>query len=172
LPEFLAAITRVEPGLIRTDADEVTYDFHIMLRVEIEAELVKGDLAARDVPEIWRQRMKENLGLEVPNDREGCLQDVHWSAGLVGSFCTYTVGNIMAAQLFEAARKQPEVSGALERGDVGPLSAWLRDKVWRHGRRYRRDELLTMATGRALDPAPYLRHLGARYASGEAHRAA
>jgi carboxypeptidase Taq len=172
LPEFLAAVTRVEPGLIRTDADEVTYDFHIMLRVEIEAALVNGDLAARDVPEIWRQRMKENLGLDVPNDVEGCLQDVHWSAGLVGSFCTYTVGNIMAAQLFEAARKQPEVSGALERGDAGPLSAWLRDKVWRHGRRYRRDELLTMATGRALDPAPYLRHLGARYASGEAHRAA
>jgi carboxypeptidase Taq len=172
LPEFLSAIARVVPGFIRTDADEVTYDFHIMMRVEIEAALVKGDLAARDVPEAWRQRMRENLGVEVPSDRDGCLQDAHWSAGLVGSFCTYTVGNFMAAQLFEAARKQPEVSSALEHGDVGPLSAWLRDKVWRHGRRYRRDEILTLATGRALDPAPYLRHLGARYASGEAHRAA
>src|SRR5262245_2511960 len=170
LAEFLAAVTRVEPGLIRTDADEVTYDFHIMMRVEIEAALVKGELAARDVPEVWRQRMRDDLGLEVPSDREGCLQDVHWSTGLVGSFCTYTVGNIMAAQLFETARTQPEVSAALEHGDVGPLSSWLRDKVWRHGRRYRRNELLTLATGRALDPAPYLRHLDARYASGEAHR--
>jgi carboxypeptidase Taq len=172
LTEFLSAVTRVAPGFIRTDADEVTYNFHIMMRVEIEAALVKGELAARDVPDIWRERMRENLGLEVPSDREGCLQDVHWSTGLVGSFCTYTVGNIMAAQLFETACRQPEVSSALERGDVGPLSAWLRDKVWRHGRRYRRNEILTMATGRALDPAPYLHHLDARYASGEAHRAA
>jgi len=172
LAEFLSAITSASPGFIRTDADEVTYDFHIMMRVEIEAALVKGELAARDVPEVWRQRMREDLALEVPSDREGCLQDVHWSAGLVGSFCTYTVGNIMAAQLFDTARRQPEVSAALERGDVGPLSCWLRDKVWRHGRRYRRNEILTMATGRALDPVPYLNHLGARYASGEAHRAA
>jgi carboxypeptidase Taq len=164
LPEFLAAITQVTPGFIRTDADEVTYDFHVMMRVEIEAGLVGGELAARDVPEIWRQRMRDNLGLEVPSDREGCLQDVHWSAGLVGSFCTYTVGNIMAAQLFDAARgKARDAMDALERGDVGPLSAWLRDAVWRHGRRYRRDEILTMATGRGLDTAPYLRHLAERY---------
>jgi carboxypeptidase Taq len=173
LAEFLSAITRVAPGLIRTDADEVTYDLHIMMRVEIEAALVNGDLKARDVPEFWRQRMRENLGLEVPSDREGCLQDAHWSAGLVGSFCTYTVGNIMAAQLFDAARaKAPDAIAALDKGDVGPLSAWLCDAIWRHGRRYRRDELLIMATGRKLDPAPYLRHLTTRYASGEAHRAA
>jgi len=172
MAEFLAAITRVEPGFIRTDADEVTYDFHIMVRVEIEAALVAGTLAARDVPEHWRQHMREELDLEVPNDREGCLQDVHWSAGMVGSFCTYTIGNIMAAQLFETARKQPDIAGALDRGDVGPLSAWLRDAVWRHGRRYRRDEILSRATGRTLDPSPYLRHLTARYASSEAHRAA
>ncbi|HET6620009.1 MAG TPA: carboxypeptidase M32 [Dongiaceae bacterium] len=172
LTEFLAAVTRVEPGLIRTDADEVTYDFHVMVRVEIEAALIGGDLAARDVPEVWRQRMREYLDLEVPNDRDGCLQDVHWSAGLVGSFCTYTVGNIMAAQLFETACRQPGVGEALERADVAPLSDWLRDKVWRHGRRYRRDEILDAATGRALDPAPYLRHLARRYGSGDAHRAA
>ncbi|HSE75093.1 MAG TPA: carboxypeptidase M32, partial [Dongiaceae bacterium] len=172
MAKFLAAITRVEPGLIRTDADEVTYDFHVMVRVEIEAALIAGDLAAREVPEIWRQRMREYLDLDVPDDRDGCLQDVHWSAGLVGSFCTYTVGNIMAAQLFEAACRQPGVGSALERADVAPLSDWLRDKVWRHGRRYRRDEILAAATGRPLDPAPYLRHLARRYGSGDAHRAA
>lgn len=164
--DFIAAIRRVEPGFIRTDADEVTYDFHVMLRVEIEAALIDGSLAARDVPEVWRQRMRNDLGLEVPSDREGCLQDGHWSAGLVGSFCTYTVGNIMAAQLFDTVRKkEPEAISALERGDVAPLSAWLRNAVWRHGRRYGRDEILVGATGRTLDPAPYLAHLEARYAN-------
>ena len=166
MAEFLAAVTRVEPGFIRTDADVVTYDFHVMLRVEIEAALIDGSLAARDVPAAWRARMKELLGLDVPGDREGCLQDAHWSAGLVGSFCTYTVGNIMAAQLFDAARaRSPQMAAALEEGDVGPLSVWLKEAVWRHGRRYRRDEILTRATGRGLDPAPYLRHLTQRYAT-------
>ena len=164
LDGFLAAITRVSPGLIRTDADEVTYDFHVMMRVEIEAALLDGTLAARDLPAVWREQVRANLGLEVPNDREGCLQDAHWAAGLVGSFCTYTVGNIMAAQLFEAAcSASPQVRAALEEGDVGPLSSWLRENVWRHGRRYRRDELLAQATGRTLDVAPYIRHLSQRY---------
>lgn len=164
LADFLAAITRVKPGLIRTDADEVTYDFHVMIRVEIEAALMDGTVTPRDVPEIWRARMREFVGVDVPDDRNGCLQDVHWASGLVGSFCSYTIGNIMAAQLFEAAQStSPKIAAALEDGDVAPLSAWLRDNIWRHGRRYRRDELLAMATGRALDPAPYLRHLAARY---------
>ena len=164
LDGFLAAITRVSPGLIRTDADEVTYDFHVMMRVEIEAALLDGSLAARDLPELWRQQVRANLGLEVPNDRDGCLQDAHWAAGLVGSFCTYTIGNIMAAQLFEVAcGSSTGVRAALEQGDVGPLSSWLRDAVWQHGRRYQRDELLGRATGRTLDLAPYVRHLKRRY---------
>ena len=124
LDEFLAAITRVSPGLIRTDADEVTYDFHIMMRVEIEAALLDGSLATRDLPDVWREQMRANLGLEVSNDREGCLQDAHWAAGLVGSFCTYTIGNIMAAQLFDAAcGSSPQIRAGLEEGDVGPLSS-------------------------------------------------
>jgi carboxypeptidase Taq len=165
IAEFLSAITTVESGFIRVEADEVTYDFHVMLRVEVEAALMDGSLKARDVPEYWRRSVRDGLGLDVKNDREGCLQDMHWASGYVGSFCTYTIGNIMAAQLFETARtKVPDIAPALERGDVGPLSAWLRDQVWRHGRRYERDELLTRATGRKLDPAPYLRHLTARYA--------
>ncbi len=165
LADFLAAITRVSPGLIRTDADEVTYDFHVMMRVEIEAALIDGTLAARDLPEVWRAHMRENLGLDVPNDREGCLQDAHWAGGLVGSFCTYTVGNMMAAQLFDAARSRaPNVTAALNDGDIAPLSGWLRDAVWRHGRRYRRDDLLTMATGCKLGTEAYIRHLTERYA--------
>lgn len=165
LGDFLAAIARVSPGFIRTDADEVTYDFHIMMRVEIEAALLDGTLAVRDIPEVWREHMREHLGLDVPSDREGCLQDAHWAAGLVGSFCTYTIGNIMAAQLFDAARrKSPQVGAALEEGDVGPLSVWLKHAVWQHGRRYRRDALLVMATGRRLELAPYIRHLRERYA--------
>ena len=164
LDEFLAAITRVAPGLIRTDADEVTYDFHVMMRVEIEAALLDGSIAARDLPAVWREHLRANLGLAVPSDREGCLQDAHWSAGLVGSFCTYTVGNIMAAQLFEAAcGTSPGVRAALDGGDVGPLSSWLRENVWRHGRRFGRDELLRRATGGTLDLAPYIRHLNQRY---------
>jgi carboxypeptidase Taq len=164
LETFLAAITRASPGLIRTDADEVTYDFHVMMRVEIEAALLDGSLAPRDLPAAWREHMRANLGLDVRNDREGCLQDAHWSAGLVGSFCTYTVGNIMAAQLFEAAcGASPQVGAALEDGDVGPLSSWLRENVWRHGRRFGRDELLRRATDRPLDLAPYVRHLSRRY---------
>ncbi len=164
LDAFLAAITRVSPGLIRTDADEVTYDFHVMMRVEIEAALLDGSLAARDLPEVWREQVRANLGLEVPNDREGCLQDAHWAAGLVGSFCTYTIGNIMAAQLFETAcGSSPQIRTALEEGDVGPLSSWLRESVWRHGRRFHRNDLLTQATGSTLKLAPYLRHLSQRY---------
>jgi carboxypeptidase Taq len=164
LKEFLAAITRVSPGLIRTDADEVTYDFHVMMRVEIEAALLDGSLAARDLPEMWREQMRANLDLDVPNDSEGCLQDAHWAAGLVGSFCTYTVGNIMAAQLFEAARDASgQITDALEQGEVGPLSSWLRDSVWKHGRRYSRNDLLTRATGSTLRIEPYVRHLNRRY---------
>jgi len=164
LEAFLAAITRASPGLIRTDADEVTYDFHVMMRVEIEAALLDRSLAPRDLPAAWREHVRANLGLDVRSDREGCLQDAHWSAGLVGSFCTYTVGNIMAAQLFEAAcGASSQVGAALEDGDVSPLSSWLRENVWRHGRRFGRDELLRRATGRPLDLAPYVRHLSRRY---------
>ncbi|HJR20204.1 MAG TPA: hypothetical protein VJ822_01185 [Dongiaceae bacterium] len=116
------------------------------------------------INDLLAARARANLGLDVPNDREGCLQDAHWAAGLVGSFCTYTVGNIMTAQLFEpACGASPHVRAALDGGDVGPLSSWLRENVWRHGRRYRRDDLPGRATSRALDLAPYVRHLRQRY---------
>lgn len=161
---FYAAVTRAEPGFIRVEADELTYDLHIMLRVELETALMAGDLAVADLPGAWDVLVRRDLGLVVPDARRGVLQDVHWSSGYIGSFPTYTIGNVMAAQLMEAVREDdPGAVAALERADYAPLADWLRAAVWRHGRRFSRDELLIQATGRGLDPAPYLRHLGAKY---------
>ncbi|MCP8939418.1 carboxypeptidase M32 [Alsobacter sp. SYSU M60028] len=161
---FYEAVTTVEPGLIRTDADELTYDFHIMLRVDIEAALIGGEMEVDDVPEAWRKAMKDGLGLDVPNDRLGCLQDIHWSSGMIGSFCTYTIGNVMAAQLFEAALASDDaIAAGLEKGDYAPLAGWLRENVWRHGRSRSREQILVAATGRGLETGPYLRYLAGKY---------
>jgi carboxypeptidase Taq len=161
---FHRAINVVEPGLIRTEADELTYDFHVMLRVELEAALLKGDIKVADIPGAWREAMRRHLGVTVPNDREGCLQDVHWASGAMGSFCTYTLGNVMAAQLFETAKRDGEgVASGLAKGDTAPLRLWLKENIWRHGKRFSRDELLTRATGRALEAGPYLRYLEGKY---------
>ncbi len=162
--EFHAAVNRARPSLIRVEADELTYDFHIMLRVDLESRLVDGSLAVADLPEAWNTGMKELLGVTVPDDGQGVLQDVHWSSGQIGTFCNYTIGNIMAAQLFETATAQDAgITAGLSAGDYAPLRDWLSDKVCRHGRRYPRDELLRRATGRALDPQPYLRYLTGKY---------
>ncbi|MCW3475659.1 carboxypeptidase M32 [Limobrevibacterium gyesilva] len=164
---FHAAVNAASPGLIRTEADELTYDFHIMLRVELEASLIAGDIAVADIPGAWAAAMREQLGLEVPDDRSGCLQDIHWSSGMIGSFCSYTIGNVMAAQLFAAARGQVAgLDDALARGDYAPLRDWLRAQVWQHGRRFGRDEILRRATGSGLSPEPYLGYLSAKFASG------
>ena len=162
--EFFRAINRSEPSLIRVEADELTYDFHVMLRCELESRLVDGSLEVRDLPAAWNKAMKDYLGLDVPDDARGVLQDVHWSAGQLGTFCNYTIGNIMAAQLFETARAEdPSIQTALDRGDYTPLRDWLTERVCQHGRRYTREELLVRATGRGLDPEPYLRHLTAKF---------
>ncbi|MFI5012467.1 MAG: carboxypeptidase M32 [Hyphomicrobiales bacterium] len=161
---FHKAVNTVSTGLIRTEADELTYDFHIMLRVEFEAALMTGDIKVSDIPGAWNEAMKRHLDVAVPNDREGCLQDIHWSSGAMGSFCTYTLGNVMAAQLFEEANTKGDgVAPALEKGDTAPLRVWLKENVWRHGKRFSRDELLTRATGRALEAGPYLRYLDGKF---------
>lgn len=163
--DFYAGVTRIQPGFIRVEADELTYDFHIMLRVEIERRLIEGSLAVKDLPSVWNQAIKDDLGLDVPDDTRGVLQDVHWSTGYFGSFPTYTVGNVMAAQLMATLRaEQPDIDAALAAGDYARLAGWLREKIWQHGRRYSRDELLVNATGRTLDPAPYLAYLAGKYA--------
>ncbi|PJE27967.1 carboxypeptidase Taq [Pseudooceanicola antarcticus] len=162
--EFYRAVNRSRPSLIRVESDELTYDFHIMLRVELESRMIEGSLSVDDLPEAWNAGMKSYLGVDVPDDAQGVLQDVHWSSGQIGTFCNYTIGNIMAAQLFERAmQEQPAIGTALEGADYAPLRDWLTDKVTRHGRRYGRDELLVNATGRTLDPEPYLRHLTSKF---------
>jgi carboxypeptidase Taq len=160
---FWRGVNRVRPGFIRVEADELTYDFHIMLRVDIEAALIDGSLKVKDLPEAWNAKIKEYLGLDVPDDRRGVLQDVHWSVGQIGTFCNYTIGNVMAGQLFETANKDAGVAAGMARADYAPLREWMTDHVHRHGRRYSRDELLVKATGRTLDPAPYIAHLTAKY---------
>ena len=161
--DFHAAINAAQPGLIRVEADELTYDFHIMLRVEIEAALIDKSLPVSDLPEAWNAKVEEYLGLDVPNDRLGVLQDIHWSSGQVGTFCNYTIGNVMAGQLFDTATTDARIREGLAEADYLPLREWLTEHVHRHGRRYTRNQLLEKATGRTLDPAPYLEHLTRKY---------
>ncbi|KAB0266373.1 carboxypeptidase M32 [Microvirga brassicacearum] len=164
--EFYCAVTRVEPGFIRVEADELTYDFHIMLRVELECALMDGSLTVTDLPAAWNAAIKRDLGLDVPDDSRGVLQDVHWSTGYIGSFPTYTIGNVMAAQMMEALRRdQSSLDAEVAAGDYTGLADSLRTRIWRHGRRFTRDELLRRETGRSLDPAPYLEYLRAKYAT-------
>ena len=161
--EFFRAVNRCKPGFIRVEADELTYDFHVMLRTDIEAALIDGSLAVKDLPEAWNAKIKEYLGLDVPNDAQGALQDVHWSSGQIGTFCNYTIGNVMAGQLFETASKDANIAAGLAQGNYEPLRAYMVENVHQHGRRYGRDELLIKATGRRLDPEPYIAHLTAKY---------
>ncbi len=161
--EFYRGINRVQPGLIRVEADELTYDFHVMLRTDIEAALIDGSLKVKDLPEAWNGKIKEYLGLDVPNDANGVLQDVHWSSGQIGTFCNYTIGNVMAGQLFAAASADATIAAGLASGNYDPLHAYMVENVHQHGRRYSRDELLVRATGRTLDPEPYIAHLTHKY---------
>ena len=137
LEEFWLLVNRVKPSHIRVDADEATYNLHIILRFEIEQKLVSGDLAVADLPTAWNKRFEELFQIPVPDDARGCLQDTHWALGLIGYFPTYTLGTLNAAQLFAAALKQvPGLEGDLQEARYGKLLAWMREKIHRHGRRY------------------------------------
>ena len=161
---LLHLYTRVEPGLIRVDADEVTYPAHVLLRYRIEKALIAGDMAVADLPGAWRDGMREFLGIAPPDDRDGCLQDVHWAAGLFGYFPTYTLGAMIAAQLFDAARRaDADLVPGIARGDFRPLYAWLRDNVHGLGASLSTAALVERATGRPLDVQVFKAHLEARY---------
>jgi carboxypeptidase Taq len=163
--ELYLAINAVEPGLIRVDADEVTYNLHIILRFEIERRLFSGELAVRDLPAAWRAMSKELLGLEPASDREGVLQDVHWSDGAFGYFPSYTLGNMLAAQLwYRALAERPSLEEEFARGEFGGLLRWLRENVHAHGRRDLLPELVRRVTGEALSPKSLVRYLRERYA--------
>tara|TARA_R110002049_G_scaffold199948_2_gene370432 strand:- start:651 stop:2147 length:1497 start_codon:yes stop_codon:yes gene_type:complete len=163
--EFVAAINRVSPGLTRVEADELTYDLHVMLRVKIEMALMDGSLKVADVPEAWNAAMKSDLGLGVPDNGMGCLQDVHWSHGYIGSFPTYTVGNSTAAQIIaHLDQTQPAVRDGVTSGNYAPLQAALGDLVWQHGRSRSRAEILNGIGAEAYDPTAYLAYLRSKFA--------
>jgi len=161
--EIVRASNRVRPSLIRVESDETTYNLHIMIRFDIERALMRGDLAVEDVPAAWNRRVRDDLGIEVPDDARGCLQDIHWSMGSIGYFPTYTLGNLYSAQFWEAALEAvPDLEAGIERGEFGPLLDWLRENIHRHGRRFRAAELCQRITGRPLDHTPLIRHLQSR----------
>lgn len=162
---FVRAVSAVRPGLIRGDADEVTYGLHIILRFELEQELLAGTVAVRDLPEVWGERMKHYLGVDVLDDAHGVLQDIHWSVGLFGYFPTYQLGNVASVQIWERARDElGDLEEDFARGEFARIREWLREHVYRHGSRYPPRELLQRVTGSALDPEPYLRYLNAKFA--------
>lgn len=142
----------------------MTYNLHIMVRVEIEMALLDGRLKVADLPDVWNAKMQEYLGVTPPDDVHGVLQDIHWSGGGFGSFPGYTVGNVMSAQFLESAHQQ--VTGldkSLARGDYAPLRGWLTSQIYRHGRAFSGEELLVRATGRPLETGPYLRYLTEKF---------
>ena len=162
---FVRAVNAVRPGLIRGDADEVTYGLHIILRFELEQELLAGAVSVQDLPEVWNTRMEEYLGVDVPDDARGVLQDMHWSIGLFGYFPTYQLGNVISVQIWERARADlGDLEEQFARGEFAPLREWLREQIYRHGSTYPPRELLQRVTGSDLDPEPYLQYLHAKFA--------
>jgi carboxypeptidase Taq len=161
---FVRAVSAIRPGLIRGDADEATYGLHIILRFELEQELLGGKLAIRDLPQTWNSRMKEYLGVDVPDDAHGVLQDMHWSIGLFGYFPTYQLGNVVSVQIWDVVQRElTDLDEQFARGEFGPLREWLREHVYRHGSVYPPRELLERVAGSQLDPEPYLHYLQTKF---------
>lgn len=164
IDDFYAAINIVEPSFIRVEADEVTYNLHIMLRFELEQQLITGDLSVGDVPAAWNEKFEEFFGLIPPDDAVGCMQDVHWSAGLIGYFPTYALGNMYAAQFFNAAQKElGDLDDQFARGEFAPLKDWLRTNIHERGHQYQADRLLEVVTGEALSHKPLTDHLSNKF---------
>lgn len=165
LGTFHRAINKVQPSLIRTDADEVTYNLHVMLRFDLELALLEGRLAIRDLPEAWRERFQADLGIVPPDDRDGVLQDIHWFSGTVGGgFQGYTLGNVLSAQFYNAAvQAHPEIEDEIAQGEFGALLDWLRENIYQHGRKFTANELVERITGGPLRIEPYIRYLRTKY---------
>jgi carboxypeptidase Taq len=160
LEQFYRAINRVQPSLVRIHADEVTYNLHVILRFELEQEMVSGGVELRELPDAWAERMHSYLGVEVRNDAEGVLQDMHWGGGRIGYFSTYSLGNVMSLQIWERVLDEiPDLYDQFERGEFAALREWLRDRLHRHGRKFNPAETLEKVVGGPIDPEPYLRYL-------------
>jgi carboxypeptidase Taq len=161
--ELYRNVNQVRLSLIRIEADETTYNLHIALRFELELALIEGRLAVKDLPEAWDEATHRLLGLETPSLKQGVLQDIHWGAGMIGYFPTYTIGNLMAAQLWQALRTDlTSIEDDIAAGDFAPLREWLRDNIHRQGRKYTSRELLERATGEELRVEPFLGYLEAK----------
>ncbi len=164
LEAFYKGINKVQPSLIRVEADEATYNLHIMLRLELEIALLEGSLEVKDLPEAWNERMQAYLGLTPPDDAQGVLQDIHWSMGALGYFATYALGNLISVQWWEAIQQDiPDLEDHLRRGEFAPLLTWLREKVHRHGAKFEPQELVRRVTGQGIQAEPYLRYLRTKY---------
>jgi carboxypeptidase Taq len=161
---FYRAINKVQPSLIRVEADEATYNLHIILRFELEQEIMEGRIALAEAPEAWNARMKDYLGVDAPDDAHGVLQDVHWSSGLLGYFPTYSLGNIIACQIWEKALQAlPDLYAQFERGEFRPLREWLRETLHKHGRKFTPRETLQKVVGGPIDVGPFVRYLKRKF---------
>jgi carboxypeptidase Taq len=164
LDSFYRAINTVRPSFIRVEADEVTYNLHIILRFEIETGLIDGNIAVEELPRVWNSKMKELLGLDVPDDSLGVLQDVHWSGGMIGYFPTYSLGNLYSAQFFAAAKRAiPSLDDEMARGEFGQLLKWLRENIHAHGKFYSAQELAKNATGEKLNSRYFVDYISKKY---------
>jgi carboxypeptidase Taq len=165
--QITAAVNRVSPSFIRVEADQVTYDLHIILRFEIEIKLIEGKLGVADVPACWNEDFEKMLGLKIARDADGCLQDIHWSTGTIGYFPTYTLGNLNAAQLMRrAAADHPDLEARLARGEYGSLLTWLREKVHSQGKRAQPQELILRATGEPTRSSHHMEYLRQKFLEG------
>lgn len=164
LDDFYFAINVVKPSFIRVEADEATYNLHIILRFELELALLSGDLAVKDLPQVWKDRFTQLFGITPPDDKLGCLQDIHWSMGGIGYFPTYTLGNLYSAQLMNAAQQQiVNLNELILQGDFVPLREWLREKIHIHGKRYTADRLIEKAVGEAPQSRAFIEYLQGKY---------
>jgi carboxypeptidase Taq len=166
LDEWFASVNWVEPSLIRVEADEATYNLHVILRFELEQDLLNGDVGLDDLPEAWNDRMQRYLGIQPPEDRLGVLQDMHWAAGHIGYFATYALGNVISAQIWERVTEElPDLYDQFAEGEFGPLREWLTENLYRHGRKFTPRETLERLVGGHIDADPYLRYLSGKLAS-------
>ncbi len=161
--EFYKAVNMAEPSLIRTEADELTYSLHVMVRYEIEKQLIGGTLAVKDVPATWNRLYKEYLGVDVPDDKHGCLQDSHWSGGAFGYFPSYSLGSAYGAQLLRVMEKDFDVWGEVAKGNLAPVTGWLRERIHRYGCLYNPTPLMERAWGGKFDPTAYTGYLKQKY---------